>query len=117
MAYDLSSILTSFQNAVNALNALVRNIGQETPSLSSGLMDADTLVQTDLVRVLGISVVVGGAAGGLYDAATITGAGAAQQLYVVDVFEGFYAVDMVFPTGLVYKPGAGQKAVIFYTRT
>lgn len=116
MAVDLASILTSLQNVVNAGTALVRATANQSPTDTSGQLAADTLIQTGFVRVLGVSVVAGGAAGGLYDAATITGATTGRQLYVVGTVAGFFPVNMVFPTGLVYKPGAGQKAAIFYTR-
>lgn len=113
----LTDILTALQNGVNAVNALTQAVVRGTPTDSSGQLSADTLVQVGFVRVLGVSVTTAGAAGGLYDTATLAGAGAGQLVYSVFAMVNFFPLNIVFKDGLVFKPGAGQKATIIYART
>ena len=113
---SLDDILTAIKGGVNALNGNTQATNRTTPTLTSGQLAADTLVQSGFVRVTGVSVTTAGAVGGLYDAATIGGAGAGQEIYSVAATLGFVPLNMVFANGLVYKPGAGQKVTIFYTR-
>lgn len=115
---SLSDILTSIQNLVVATNAAANANNRLVPNLTSGRLAANTLVQTGFVRVTGISVVTAGAAGALFDAATLAGAAAGtNDVYPVAAAAGFTPLNMVFKNGLVYKPGAAQVATIFYTRT
>lgn len=101
------------QNIVQAVSILSKFI----PTLTSGQLSANTLVQTGTIRVIGISVVVGNAAaGGLYDASTIAGAGAGQQIYQIPSTAGYYPVQMLLNNGLVYKTGTSEKIAIFYGR-
>ena len=114
---SLSDLLTSMQNGVSAMNAFTTAISRTTPTLTSGQLDADILVQIGFVRVLGISIVAGGAVGGLYDAVSVAAAGSTEQIYVTGTTVGYYATNMVFTDGLVYKPGAAQVVAIFYARS
>lgn len=114
---SLSDLLSAMQNGVTAMNAFVTAVTRDAPALTSGQLAADKLVQIGFVRVLGVSIVAGGAAGGLYDAASVTAAISTTQVYVTGTTPGFYPVNMVFVNGLVYKPGAGQTVTIFYART
>lgn len=114
---SLSDILTSVQQGVNAFNGFVSELAKSSPSFTSGQVSADALIQTGFVRVLGVSVVDGGAVGALHDAAALADADADNQVYVVDTTEGFFKTNMVFKNGLVYKPGSGQIAAFFYART
>jgi hypothetical protein len=113
---SLSDILTTMQNGVTAVNALTTATAQSVPASTSGQLAADKLVQIGFVRVLGVSIVAGGAVGGLYDAASVALATSGTQVYVTDTVEGFFPMNMIFKDGLVYKPGAAQAVVIFYTR-
>lgn len=115
---SLSDILTSLRNEVVAVNNLVLQYSRQFPSSTSGQVSAAALIQTGFVRLLGISVVasVTAAAGGLYDAATLSSAGATQQVGVLLTTPGFYAVDMVFANGLVAKPAPGQIVSLHYAR-
>jgi len=113
---SLDDILTSLKNVVTAANGVAQGLQRQVPTTTSGQLSANTLVQTGFVRVTGIAVVTAGAIGGLYDAATIAGAGSGQEVYAVAAAVGYTAVNMVFENGLVYKPGAGQVATIFYSR-
>lgn len=115
---SLSDILTSIQNLVVATNAGANASNGLIPHLNSGRLAANTLIQTGFVRVTGISVLVAGAVGALFDAATLAAAAAGtNDLYVVPAAAGFIPLNMVFVNGLVYKPGAAQVAAIFYART
>ena len=116
MAASLSDILTVQQNGVVALNNIQTTRAGTIPTTTSGTLTAATLIQTGFVRVTGISVVVAGAAGGLYDTTAVSLLGSTNQTYVVAATLGFTEVNMVFMNGLVYSPGAGQTAVIYYTR-
>ena len=116
MAASLSDILTAQQNGVTALNNIQKTLAGTIPTTTSGTLAASTLIQTGFVRVTGVSVVVAGAAGGLYDTTAVASLGAANQTYVVPATLGFTALNMVFMNGLVYSPGSGQTAVIYYTR-
>lgn len=113
---SLDDILTALKGGVNAVNGNTQSLQRQTPSSTSGQLAADTLVQAGFVRITGISVVVAGAVGGLYDAPTIALAGSGQQVFVVPASTDFIPLNMVFANGLVYKPGAAQVAAIFYTR-
>lgn len=116
---SLTDILTSLQNGVQAVQTLAGETAKGFPAVTSGQLAADTLVQNGFVRVLGIAVVAGGsAAGGLYDAATIAGAGSGQKVFNIATTAAAYtAVNLVFANGLVYKPGSGQIVTLFYRRT
>lgn len=113
---SLDDILTSLKNVVTAANGVSQGLQRQVPTSTSGQLAANTLVQTGFVRVTGISVVVAGAVGGLYDANTIALAGAGEQVFSVAAIAGYFPLNMVFTNGLVYKPGAAQKVTIFYTR-
>lgn len=114
---SLSDILTSVQQGVQAFNGFTLELAKRSPPFTSGQLAADTLVQTGFVRVLGVSVVDGGAAGALHDVAMLANAASTNQVYEVPTTEGYIPVNMVFKDGLVYKPGAGQIIAIFYART
>lgn len=114
---SLSDILTSMQNGVNAMNAFVSAVSKDIPTDTSGQLAADTLVQTGFVRVLGVSIVAGGAAGSLADAATLALAVGGTEVYTTETTPGYFATNMVFKNGLVCLVGAGQTVAIFYART
>lgn len=113
----LSDILTSMQNGVNAVQALTQAVVRGTPTDHSEQLTANALVQVGFVRVLGVSVLAGTGHGGLYDAATVAAAVATTQMYDVMPIVNFFPLNLPFKDGLVFKPGAAQKVVIFYART
>lgn len=113
---SLTDAITSLQNMPVSLNGIRQVLAQMVPALTSGQMSASTLVQTGFVRVLGIAISTAGAAGALHDAATIADAASGNVIYTVPATAGFTAVNMVFQNGLVYIPGAGQVAAVFYAR-
>ncbi len=111
------SALTTSQNGVQALNTIADALNSQVPHFTSGQLSVNAVILPTFTRVTGISVVTGGTAGGLYDAATVQGAASTTQVYVVPTTAGFTAVNMVFQNGLVYKPGSGQVAAFFYAKT
>lgn len=113
---ELDQVDNTFLTAVQVLSDLVNATLKQVPSDSSGRVAATKVIQTGFVRVLGIDVVVAGAAGALHDAATTASAGSANKIHVVPATLGFYPVNLVFPTGLTYIPGASQEVAIMYSR-
>lgn len=113
---SLDDIQTSFQTANSMLADFVNATLKQTPSNSSGTVSTTKIIQTGFVRVTGISVVVGGAVGALHDARAVGDIATTNKIYEVGITPGFYPVNLVFPTGLAYAPGAAQEAAIMYTR-
>ena len=99
-----SDILTALKNQVVATNLLAAAYTQLTPSFTSGQLTASvfgTLVQSGLVRLLGISIVSGGAGnGGLYDAPA-NNPSVGQQIGVMLTTPGYYPVQMIFLNGIL----------------
>jgi len=100
-----------------AANNIVDALGALTPNFTSGQVIAARLVQTGFVRLTGYSVTTAGAPGQLCDAATLPGALSSTVVGIVSASVGYFPVDMVFTNGLVYLPGSGQIAALFYART
>lgn len=73
-----------------------------------------TVVKLGAGRVASVSVNVAGAAGAIYDVATVASAAAANQIAVVPATVGVYRIDFPITTGLVYVPGVSQVAAISY---
>lgn len=113
---SLNDMLTSVQALAQNCQKIATALQQSIPSETSGQLSADTLVQTGFVRLLGISVVAAGAVGALHDARTLALAASGNQVAVVQATAGYFAVDMIFADGLVYKPGSGQTCTLFYAR-
>ena len=113
---SLDDIQNTFISANQTLADLVNAYLKQVPSNSSGNLAADKVIQVGFVRVTGISIVAGGAVGALHDAASIAGVASTNKIYEVGTTKGFYPVNLVFPTGLTYIPGAAQEVAIMYTR-
>ena len=77
---------------------------------------ASSVIQTGAGRVGRVSVLVAGAAGALYDTATVASAAAANEIAVVPATQGTIAIDVPFTNGLVYIPGSSQTATICYNK-
>ena len=120
---SLGDILTALKNGVVGVNNLVDGVGSLSPHFTSGQVSAAALIQTGFVRLTGLSIVTGTVAGVLNDAATLADATTDNVVYNVPASaglpasSGYIAVNMVFKNGLVFQPGADQKAALFYTRT
>lgn len=113
---SLDDIQTTIQSVNGTLNDQVSAYLKQVPSTSSGLLSAAKIVQVGFVRVTGISIVTGGAAGGLHDTNALASIATTNKIYTVGTAAGFYAVNLVFLNGLAYDPGAGQEIAIMYTR-
>ena len=74
------------------------------------------VVQSGPGRVGRVNVIVAGAAGALYDSATLVGASSANEIAVVPATQGSITIDFPFTNGLVYEPGASQVAAISYNK-
>jgi hypothetical protein len=116
---SLTDVLTTFQNLVQATSTVGNELIKVNATSTTGQLTANTLVQSGLVRVLGLSVSTAGAAGTLHDAATIVAADTTNIIYTVAATAAYYPFfpAMLVTQGLVYKPGAGQKVTIFYVRS
>ena len=77
-------------------------------------LSANTLVKKDQGRLSRVSVTTAGAAGAVYDSATIGGIGAGNLIGVVPAAVGVYLFDWPVNFGIVYAPGAAQVASVSY---
>lgn len=75
-----------------------------------------SVIQTGAGRVAKVNVLVAGAAGALYDSATVASAAAANQIAVIPATVGVIDINFPFTNGLVYQPGASQTASISYNK-
>lgn len=78
-------------------------------------LSASTLVKAGPGRLVRVSVTTAGAAGAVYDSATVGGIGASNLIGVVPAAVGVYFFDWPVLNGVVYAPGAAQVASISYT--
>ena len=111
----LDDILTAQKNGVVALNAINSNNLKFQGTGTSATVTGNTLVITGKGRLVNYAVVVAGTgAGGVYDSATVAGAGASNQLCATLTTLGVYATGQIFSNGLVIKPGTGQSINVTY---
>jgi hypothetical protein len=75
-----------------------------------------SVIQTGAGRVAKVNVLIAGAAGALYDSATVTNAAAANQIAVIPATVGVVDIDFPFTNGLIYIPGTSQTASISYNK-
>ena len=87
----------------------------QSGGISSALgLSASAVVKASKGRVARVSVTTAGAAGALYDSATVGGVSAANLIAVVPATVGVIALDFPAFNGIVYVPGAAQVASISY---
>jgi len=116
-AGTLLNILSALQSIAQSLIAGVTELTKRTPNQTTGQLTADHLVFTGFVRVSGISVITAGSpVGSLNDAATIATAAAGNDIFTLPSTAGYYAVDLLFANGCVYKAGTSEKVAIFFGR-
>ncbi len=84
-------------------------------SQSSVGLYASTLVKAAPGRVSRVVVTTAGAAGALYDCATIAGAGSGNLIATVPATIGVIFLDFPFLNGLVYVPGLAQVVSISWS--
>ena len=77
-------------------------------------LSANTLIKAGSGRLTRVSVTTAGAAGAVYDSATVGGIGAGNLIGVVPATVGVYLFDWPVNFGIVYAPGAAQVASISY---
>ncbi len=108
----------TLQAISQAINTVAEHVSLLTPEFTSALLDANTLVQTGPVRVYGVSVTTAGVVGALHDAATVATAGGTNVVYRTPATVGYVNLfpGVLFNSGLVYIPGAGQVVTVFYSR-
>lgn len=77
---------------------------------------ANTVVKSAHGFVATVSVLVAGSAnGGLYDAATVSAAVDATEIFSIPQTVGTYTINFPTLNGIVVKPGAGQTIAISYS--
>lgn len=87
----------------------------QSGGISSTLgLSASTVVKASKGRVSHVSVTTAGAAGAIYDSATVGGVSAANLIAVVPATVGVITLDFPVFNGIVYVPGAAQVASISY---
>lgn len=57
----------------------------------------------------------GSANGGLFDAATVGAAAAANEIFAIPQVAGVYTINFPTTSGIVVKPGTGQTIAISYS--
>jgi hypothetical protein len=82
---------------------------------SSNGVSADTVIKKGVGRLVRVSVTTAGAAGAVYDSATVAGAGASNLIAVVPATVGVYFLDWPVLNGITYVPGSAQVVSISYT--
>lgn len=121
-----TDFLTTNKNGVVAINNLNQTIAAQTTALTaqadyyagqytSAPVTAATLVASGSGYLVNVAILVAGAAGNVYDAASTGAAGASNLLYPTVATVGFTPVGMRFTDGLVVTPGGGQTVVVTYS--
>lgn len=113
MSASLSDLLTATKNIVSALNGSAQTYLFVNGTSSKNVITSSTLVKTGAGRIASVSVIVGGAAGAIYDAAA-SGA-TTNQIGVISTTVGIYVWNIPFSNGLVVAPGAGQTVSVSYS--
>jgi hypothetical protein len=77
---------------------------------------ANTVVKATAGFVVTVVVLDEGSAnGGLFDAATVGAAAAANEIFAIPQVAGTYVINFPASNGIVVKPGAGQTIAISYS--
>ena len=108
-------MLTTQKNGVLATNSVVSVIRRAQGQYTSQTVTAATLIATGEGFLVGFSVVVAGAAGLIHNFNTATSPTAASALAATPATIGIYPAGMVFTSGLVVVPGAGQSVNVTYS--
>lgn len=103
---SLSDLLTALKNAVTAVSSLAQTYLNVQGAQNFAGLTAATVVKASAGRIAVISVIVGGAAGAVYDSATI--GITTKPLYVIPTTAGVYVVNLPASFGITISPGAGQ---------
>jgi len=103
-----AAFLSALQNVVTALNSQVQNATYLAGTQDFFNLTSATLVKSGAGRIAKVSViVVGSAAGTVYDATSVTDT--SRPIYKVTfAATGIQIVDLPFQYGLLVVPGTGQ---------
>lgn len=117
-----TDFLTTQKNgvvAINGLNQTLAGANSRTDyykgQYTSAPITAATLVASGSGYLVNVAILVAGAAGNIYNAASTGGAGSTNLIYPTVATVGFTPVGMRFTNGLVVTPGAGQTVVVTYS--
>ena len=117
-----TDFLTTGKNAVVAINNLNQTLAARNTlttylagQYTSSPVTSATLIASGSGYLVNVAILVAGAAGNIYDAASTGAAGSSNLIYPTVATVGFTAVGMRFTDGLVVTPGAGQTAVVTYS--
>jgi hypothetical protein len=108
-------MLTTQKNGVLATNSVVSVIRRAQGQYTSQTVTAATLIATGEGFLVNFSVVVAGAAGLINNFNSVTSPPAAGALAATPATVGIYPAGMVFTSGLVVVPGAGQSVNVTYS--
>jgi 5,10-methenyltetrahydromethanopterin hydrogenase len=122
MAASLDDILTTQKNGVVAVNALTTALA-EFKTIYENFVGKDTsvnitsptLVSSTSGRVVSVVVTVAGAAGAIYDVASVGSAAASNRLFTIPAVTGVYQLNIPVFNGIVVSPGTGQAVTIVYS--
>lgn len=113
MAASLDDILTTQRNGVIAANNLATTYLNVQGVAASNALTTTTLVSSGTGRLASVSVLVAGAAGKIYDAAST--ALTTNQVYAIPAVIGVYVINWPISNGIVVAPGAGQTVSVSYS--
>jgi len=108
-------MLTTQKNGVLATNSVVSVIRRAQGQYTSQTVTAATVIATGEGFLVNFSVVVAGAAGVIYNFNSVTSPPASGALAATPATVGIYSAGMVFTSGLVVVPGAGQSVNVTYS--
>ncbi len=117
MAGDLSDLFNTVQNLVQAVNGITQAVATMRGNITSATVTADTLVCTGKGRLISVSVLVAGSAGGFIHNAPSVAAAAASNALVETTHPdstGVINAGQAFTAGLVIAPGTGQSLNVTY---
>lgn len=111
----LDDILTTQKNGVVAINNISQTTSYLEGKITSNTINSSTLLIIGSGRLVRVSVMVAGAVGTAYNSSSISGANAANSLYVIPAAVGIHDIGVNFTSGLVISPGAGQSLNVTYS--
>jgi hypothetical protein len=110
---SLSDILTTAKNVVTAINGLSQTYLSVQGNQISADITTATLLKKGSGRVATVSIIVGGASGFIYDAAS--NAATSNPIYIIPNTVGIIFVNLPVVNGIVVAPGAGQTVSVSYS--
>jgi hypothetical protein len=110
---SLSDILSAIKNLVQAVNGLAQNYLNVQGQQTAAALTVPTVVKPSQGRVAAVSVTVAGAAGMIYDGATL--AATTKPIYVIPNTVGVFNVNLPVSFGVNVAPGAGQTVSVVWS--